>query len=963
MKVFSKTKWSRARHVASVTLGCILALFASLAPVSAQEVTQVTGTVTEADTGEPISGVSVVVQGTGSGVTTGSNGTFSIGPVSVGDVLVFSFVGFQSVTVEVVSADMGALDISMMVDVLEVGDLVVVGSRRFPRLVTDSPVPVDVISARDLETSSSIDIDEILRTQIPSYNVQRHEIDGSTTFVRPATLRGLSPDNLIVLVNGKRRHRSASVALFGSSLNEGAQGADLNMIPSIALQQVEVLRDGSSAQYGADAVAGVLNFRLRDARRGVTARAQAGQYYQGDGEYMRYGVNAGLPLTSNGFINLSLEYRDTAPTIRSAQRADAETLTARGFPVKNPTQIWGSPDIDNAWVSFVNAGVDLTQSVSAYAFGGYAQHRGEGGYYFRVPSGGTARSNVYRIGSRRAIADLDTQDDVECSQLSDLPSLDADFSEVEAFVNAHKGDCFLFNEMFPGGFTPRFGADISDMSGVVGVRSRGAGKLQWDLSAGFGRSQLEYFIFNTVNASYGPESPTSFRQRDFLQEEVSVNLGMSYPVSTSFLHSPINVAWGADWRQETFETVAGDKYANSVGPYALQGFSVGANGDPGIGPGEAGRWSRPNYALYADLEADVTSKLLLGVAARYEDFYTTFGSSLNGKVSFHYQAAPRVALRGSAHTGFRSPNPAQANVTIRQTDFSGDGNLVDAAQLPPYHAVSMAYGAQELKHETARNLAAGAVLEFSNGMVLTVDYFRIFIDDRIALTGQIDLTDEVQEIIAADGTLSGFGTLNTVKFYSNDFDTRTQGIDVLLHWDKQWADGRSSNLSVAWNWTATKLVDYSRPQKINSFLGVTLQKPVDLNLLTPRRLVEMESLNPKNRVVISGRHMIGNLHGMLRLNYYDGWTACRFQGNHPCTTAQSPNAPAPEQFGSQWLVGMEVGYRIGLDYQIAVGVDNLFDTVPDAPIEETNGQGNLVPTTTPWDNNGGAMYIRLTASL
>ena len=962
MQAIFKSEFYRPARFWACSTGCLLLLFACLAPAAAQEIDQITGTVTAADTGEPLPGVTIVIRGTGSGVTTDSNGAFAIGPVSVGDVLVFSFVGFQSESVEV-TADLLSLDIRMEQDVLEAGDLVVVGSRRFARLVTDSPVPVDVISTRDLEASSSIDIDEILRTQIPSYNVQRHEIDGSTTFVRPATLRGLSPDNLIVLVNGKRRHRSASVALFGSSLNEGAQGADLNMIPGIALQQVEVLRDGSSAQYGADAVAGVLNFRLKEARSGVTARAQAGQYYQGDGEYMRFGINAGLPLTSNGFINLSLEYKDSAPTVRSAQRADAEILEERGYPVKDPTQIWGSPDIDNAWVSFVNAGIELTPSLEAYAFGGYAQHRGEGGYYFRVPGGGTARSNVYRMGSQRAVADLNLQDDVNCSALEDLPSLDASFSEVEAFVNNHKGHCFLFNELFPGGFTPRFGAEISDLSSVAGIRSHGNGKLQWYLSAGFGKSKLEYFIMNTVNASYGPETPTSFRQRDFVQEEISVNLGMSYPVNTSLFHSPINVAWGADWRQETFQTVAGDAYANSVGPYALQGFSVGANGDPGIGPGEAGRWSRPNYAVYADLEADVTETLLVGVAARYEDFYTTLGNSLNGKISFFYQAAPRVALRGSAHTGFRSPNPAQANVSIRQTDFSGDGNLVEAAQLPPYHAVSMAFGAAELKHETARNLAAGAVLEFANGMVLTVDYFRVFIDDRIALTGQIDLTDEIQGIIEADGSLSGFGVLNTVKFYSNDFDTRTQGIDALLHWDKDWDDGRSSNLSIAWNWTATKLVDYTRAQKINSFLGVKLKNPVDLNLLTPRRLVEMEKLNPKNRVVITGRHSVGNLHGMLRLNYYDGWTACRFQGNHPCTTVQSPNVPAPEQFGSQWLVGLEVGYRFMQDYRIAIGVDNLFDSVPEAPVEETDGQGNLVPTTTPWDNNGGATYIRLTANL
>ena len=257
-----------------------LAALLFVVPQSATAQSQVTGTVTEAENGEPLVGVTVVIQGTTIGTTTDLEGAYSVGPVNAGDMLVFSFVGFETVVIEV-GADLASVDVALEPSVLEADQLVVVGSRHFPRLVTDSPVPVDVISTRDLETSPSVDIDEILRTAIPSYNVQRHEIDGSTTFVRPATLRGLSPDNMVVLVNGKRRHRSASVSLFSSSLTEGAQPVDLNMIPSIALQQVEILRDGSSAQYGADAVAGVINFRLREASSGVTARAQGGTVLPG----------------------------------------------------------------------------------------------------------------------------------------------------------------------------------------------------------------------------------------------------------------------------------------------------------------------------------------------------------------------------------------------------------------------------------------------------------------------------------------------------------------------------------------------------------------------------------------------------------------------------------------------------------------------------------------------------------
>ena len=260
-------------------------------------------------------------------------------------------------------------------------------------------------------------------------------------------------------------------------------------------------------------------------------------------------------------------------------------------------------------------------------------------------------------------------------------------------------------------------------------------------------------------------------------------------------------------------------------------------------------------------------------------------------------------------------------------------------------------------------MAGGAVLEFANGAVLTVDYFRIFIDDRIALTGQIDLTDEIKQIVDDAGLVGRFGTLDKIKFYSNDFDTQTQGIDVLLHWDRVWPNGQTSNFSVAYNWTSTQLIDYSRPQRISSFLGVALQSPVELSLLTPRRLIEMEAVNPKNRLVVTARHNRGNLHGMIRINYFDDWTSCRFPGNHPCTTAESPSVPAPEHYGSQWLIALEAGVRFMRDYQFAVGVDNLFDSVPVAPYQETDGQGNLFPTTVPWDNNGGAVYMRLTARI
>ena len=906
--------------------------------------------------------VSVAVEGTFIGTTTRADGSYLLEIRSLDDVLAFSFVGYRMQSHQL-EAGQTTLDVQLEATVLGLDDLVVVGTRRTPRLITEVAVPIDVLSPQDLEAAASVDIDDVLRSQIPSYNVQRHEIDGSTTFVRPPTLRGLSPDNTILLVNGKRRHRTASIAVFGSALILGAQGADINMIPSIAIKQFEVLRDGASAQYGADAVAGVFNMQLKDTPYGITVRSQVGQYDEGDGRYVSAGANAGLPLTGRGFINLSLEYKNTEPTVRSAQRSDATLLASRGYPVANPSQIWGSPDIDHSIVGFVNMGIDLGRSAHAYAFGGYGQRSGNGGYYFRSPGTGSARLNVFRFGAgasaTRAIIDLDLTDPVDCRNLSDLPGLDSDHAAVTTFIDRYKGKCFLFNERFPGGFTPRFGIDISDMSGTVGMRGMTAGGLRWDFSGGFGRSFMDYFIHNTVNASYGPETPTSFRQRDFIQQEYGVNLEMSYPWDVGGFHSPLNVAWGANWRTEIFETRPGDIYSYGRGPYAEQGFSVGSNGDQGIPPEFTGTWKRPNYAAYVELEADITSELLLSFALRLEDYYESFGKTLTGKVAGLWHATHWLGIRSSVSTGFRAPTPGQANLQNVQTNFSGDGGLIDAAQLRSTHPIAQALGGKELAEETARSYAAGAVFHMSEAMTLTVDYFSVSLRDRIALTGSIPLTDEMADILNEQQLLKGFETLREVKFFSNDFGTRTSGVDVLFSWDREWSDGRATILSAAYNWTRPTLVQFSEPRTITTFLGKTLENPAQVSILSPRRKIEIEKVNPHHRIVLTGRQIKDPVHGLVRLHYYSGWEQCLFF-SFSCTAG---GVSGLRSYSGNWIVDLELGYRYREIYRFALGVNNVFARAPDADPKEMFGQGNLHPPSTPWDYNGAAFYLRVATKL
>ncbi len=958
----------------------LLALGLLIVPIAAAQVT-VTGTVTDA-TNQPFPGVQVIIQGTLDGTVTDSDGMYSISDVAVGSTLEFRFVGYRTQEV-LVSGDTNEINVQLSESVLEIEEVVVVGSRRLPRLVKDSAVPVDVFGPRDLASQTSTDLDDILRNQIPSYNVQRHGIDDEATLVRPITLRGLSPDNVVVLVNGKRRHRSASMALLGSSLNTGSQGADMNMIPSIALKQVEVLRDGAAAQYGADAVAGVFNMQLRDNNQGVHVRLQYGGFIGGDdivptgisasnglseheasgsGENFMAAVNVGLPLTERGFMNLSLEYRDANPTIRSGLRRDEDLLIQRGYPLNNPAQIWGGPDVSNSVIGFVNAGIDVGSNAHIYAFGGYGQRKSEGGFYFRAPGTPSARGSVFRFGSGedavRAVADLNESDDVICRELT--PSLDSDFAAVSSFISQYKGQCFLFNELFPGGFTPRFGADIYDLSVTTGIRGGADDGFRWDLSFAYGNSDIDYFIYNTINASMGPDSPTSFKPRGYEQQELTIAAGGSVPVDVGAFETPLNIAFGLEWHTEEFTTEGGDEASYEVGRYGSQGFSVGSNGYQGLNPKFAGSWDRPNISAYVDLETDVSTRFTLGAAARYENYYNDFGSTLTGKLAGLFRVTNGFRLRASASTGFRAPTPGQANLWALQTALSGEGDqLVETGQLPPTHPISSALGGEELTEETAQSITLGTIIDLSSDLTLTLDYFNISLKDRISLTGNIAITKEIQDIMDNAGILGGVENLQEIKFFSNDYDTRTQGIDLLLAYDIESGSGNATQATLAWNWTSTALTSFSAPQSISTFLDQTLSSPFTVSLLTARRQLEIEDLNPKHRVVLMGRHIRGAVQGMLRLSYYDGWFACRNNSNS-CTNS---SGSLLDEYDGAVIADAEVGYRFLENYRVSLGVDNLFDTVPDAHSDETLSQGNIHPESTPWDYNGRAYVLRLVADL
>ena len=829
-------------------------------------------------------------------------------------------------------------------------EFVVVGTRRDEQTLRDAPVPLQIIRGEALTTQGSTDLDDLLRATVLSYNVQRHGIDDEATLVRPATLRGLPPDAALVLVNEKRRHRSGVIAFLGSSLNSGSQGPDLFVIPSIAIDRVEVLRDGAGAQYGSDAIAGVINIQLKERAEGGVLEARYGRYAAGDGALRQIAGNIGIALGTTGFLNLSVEYKSVEPTSRSVQRGNAAALQELGYPVRDPAQIWGSPEINDSINTFYNLAVGLSATAEFYSFGNYAKRNVEGGFFFRAPGGSSARNGVFRTGSQRLVADLDPNDDFDC--LAEVPDLSVEFAVVDNFVTSKMGKCFLFNERFPGGFTPRFGADISDYGTVAGIRGETTGGFRWDFSVSAGQSDVAFFMRNTINASLGPETPTEFKPRSYTQTEKSVHLDVSYPIEVRGLHSPLNLAAGLEWRDEHFEAGAGDRASYVAGPYAngeiSNSFSVGSNGFQGLNPKNEGAWDRPNYAVYVDLEADLTEKVLIGAAARFEDFYNDFGNTLNGKVSMRWRTSDEFALRGTLGTGFRAPSPGQSNISLLSTTFSGAGTLVEVGTVAPHNPVAQAFGGAALNEEKSVGFSLGFTYEFTPQMQLRADFFNIAIKDRISRTGNISITEEVAALLEASG-LAAAGGVQRINFFTNDFDTTTRGIDLEFDYAVDWKAGRTK-ASLGWNWTKNSLDDFSPSRDVTTILGQTLETPLSVSLLTKRRRVELEEMNPAHRITATLSHAFTRWTTLVRGSYFSGWQACRFQGA-TCTNLDS--------FESAFLVDGEISYRVQDRYYLSLGVHNLFGKTPGAMREESLGQGNTQPESSPYDYNGRFLYVTL----
>lgn len=783
--------------------------------------------------------------------------------------------------------------------------LYVIGTRRPVRSTTDTTSPVDVISGEDFSDQGTGDVSNLLRTLVPSYNVGTQPISDAATFIRPANLRGLASDQTLVFVNGKRRHRAAVITFLGNGISQGAQGADISVIPSIAIKRVEVLRDSASAQYGSDAIAGVVNFVLKDSPDSGTLEAQWGQTYEGDGEEYRTAVNIGVPVTESGFANLSAEWREARPTIRSVQRDDAAKLIAAGNThVREPyAQIWGAPDVADDIKVFLNSAVEISDRSELYAFANLSRRETEGGFFFRNP---TSREGVNVIKRDR---DGDGEPESE---------------EELVYTDPRTGEKFRWADIFPGGFTPQFKGKVKDMAGTIGYRGTLGPKLTYDVSYTIGRSRADFSIRDTINASLGAESPTQFELGSYTQTDQTFNTDITYAFDIPAFSSPLFAAAGFEWRNEEFHVREGQEESWIIGPLAEDGFGVGANGFSGFSDQVAGIWDRSNIAFYVDLEADILKNLTVGTMGRIENF-DDFGSTADVKVSALFKALPQLGLRGSFSTGFRVPTVGQENIQNITTAFL-NGELRQNATLPATCPEAQHFGAEPLEPEESLTFTVGLVGEA--GLVsFTADYFNIEVNDRLGKSGEKTLYERVQNpcIEAADVVL--------FTYFGNGFDTRTQGVDIVTAFDlSQFAafpGGGKTELVFVGNWTETEVISY------------------DPEFLDEKRILQLEDALPKYRFNATLSHLRESWSGFLRLNYFGSYTE-----THVDQLSLLIHA------GAEVTLDAEISYLIKKQVELSIGAENLFNNFPDVN-PHAGVVGSKYPESSPMGFAGGFYYGRL----
>ena len=825
-------------------------------------------------------------------------------------------------------------------------EIVVTGTKRVGVTAADLAVPVDVISAEDLQAQNSSDVLDVLASVTPSLNVSREPISDAATFVRPLNLRGLPADSALILVNGKRRHKSAVVSEFVAGLNRGAHAVDISSIPTIALEQVEVLRDGASAQYGSDAIAGVINLRMTEDVNIRRLQAQLGSTYEGDGSNFSISGVWGFPIRDDGFLTAAFEYKTADPTNRAEDSPDVTRLRANDFPVASEPEVWGAPKIVSDLKFVYNFGVEAGPGIF-YSYGNVSDRKVDGSFFFRNPIG---RSNVYvnegvdeNGDGQLLVVDLTADRSANCTPVS-ITDYQIDSAVLSALrANA---DCFAFNEIpeLEGGFTPRFVGKVTDTAVAAGYRGENAsGSFHYDISANFGQNKIEYNLLNTLNASYGPAPGTGADpnpQRDFFlgtqaQQEILFNADFVNTVEVGAA-SPLNIAYGFQFLQEQYKITPGEEASWNNGNPNLtdQGFSLAANGFAGFNPAAIGTFKREAVSAYLDFEIEATERWLTSFAVRFED-YSDFGDILNIKFANRFRVNDLLSLRGAFSTGFRAPSSGQSGLQRLSTTII-NGQLVEELLVLPNSAIARRFGGGPLGAEKSRNFSFGAVIT-TDPVDITLDYFNITVENRLTT---VDITlDEADRDFLRETDPSSL--VQTVSFFSNAIDTRTQGFDLTATF--QYEKGNHfGEIGFLFNWTDTKIRSVLQPEG------------VDNTLLTDEQRRIVENGLPPVRFNLSWRHGISSWSWLVRLSYFDKITESLF--NEDGLTFQTSDIV---------YVDAEVTWDLPItsaNYSVSLGARNIFNAFLDRHPFIAGGNGSVYPLAHPAGFQGGAFYGRLSVN-
>jgi iron complex outermembrane recepter protein len=909
----------------------VVGAFVGNSTAVAQNVT-VSGKITDRKTGEPIA-ARISVPSARTGAVAKVDGTYSLSlPVGTYQVVI-NFPLYKTIKRSVTVQGERTLDFAMDEDLVGLSEIVVVGTRRTERTVTESPVPIDVITASEMRQTGVTETNQLLQLSVPSFNFPRPSIADGSDHVRPATMRGLGPDQVLVLLNGKRRHASALINVNGT-IGRGSAGVDLNAIPANAIDRIEVLRDGAAAQYGSDAIAGVINIILRNDNRlsGAVTVGQNITNFDGrsvtDGRVIDVALDYGIALPNAGFVHLSGLYRNRGFSNRSGgdQRAQytPTQLTAnpalRNPDINDPSTFpignfrLGDPNATDGGV-MLNASLPLSESVNLYAFGGYTFRNGESAANFRRPNDG-----------------------------NNLPAV------------------------YPNGFLPLITSTINDISFALGSKGD-LGGWTYDLSNTYGQNTFRFGVNNTLNASLGSSSgtvPTNFNAGTLFYQQNSVNLDFSKGFDVSFA-SPLNIAFGAEFRLESYRITAGQNESwwnqpNNIGslgifpnrqpnivPNAANSNNIpagGAQGFPGFQPKDEANTqnaNRSNIAVYLDVETKPTEILTVNGALRYEN-YSDFGSAFTGKLALLLQPIKEIGIRASASTGFRAPSLQQNYFSATATNLIG-GQLLEVSTFPVQSPAARALGSQPLKPENSVHFTGGITLEPFENFVFTADYYNIQIRDRIIFSG--NFIPGVIPAAGLDSLLRASGVVGVAggRFFTNAVDTRTTGFDITARYAVNLLDAGRLRFTFGINFNNNEILNNpsaNTPEQLRRLGGTALL----FDRVETTRLLRGQPTGNANFAINYDLKSLNNFAVMLRFARFGEMSTAdvNLANDTGAVANRRPSVPVFDQtFSAKILTDIDLSIDVLPGLRLAVGANNLFDVYPDPNIAQYQVANPLVP--------------------